>query len=169
MHPPAQPPRCKIQVARFRAGLGRTSIRYSCNLTAMSYKRLKIWEMARELVVDIHQMTLTSLPRYELYEEGSQIRRAIKSVKTNIVEGYGRRRYRHDYIRFLVLAHASCDEAKDHLETLRETGSLVDNGVYEDLHDRIIDLSRAINGFINGVEREHESVREDPPGYEKRA
>jgi four helix bundle protein len=88
----------------------------------MSYKKLKIWEMAQALVIDIHQMTLTSLPRFELYEEGSQIRRAIKSVKANIVEAYARRRYRHDYIRFLVLAHASCDEAKDHLETLRETG-----------------------------------------------
>jgi four helix bundle protein len=132
----------------------------------VSYKRLKIWEMAQELVVDLHQMTLTSLPRFELYEEGSQIRRAIKSVKANIVEGYGRRRYRQDYIRFLVLAHASCDEAKDHLETLHETGSLTDSDAYQDFHSRITELSRAINGFIKGVEREHESVRDDLPGYE---
>jgi four helix bundle protein len=131
----------------------------------VSYKRLKIWELAQALVVDVHQMTLTSLPKYEMYEEGSQIRRAIKSVKSNIVEGYGRRRYRHDYIRFLVLAHASCDEAKDHLETLRETGSLSDGEVYQDLHNRITELSRAINGFIKGVEREHESVRDDVPDY----
>jgi four helix bundle protein len=131
----------------------------------MSYRKLKIWEMARELVIDIHQMTMTCLPRFELYEEGSQIRRAIKSVKANIVEGYNRRRYRHDFIRFLVLAHASCDEAKDHLETLRETGSLTDSALYEDLHNRISELSRAINGFIKGVEREHDSVKEDLSDY----
>ena len=70
----------------------------------MSYKRLEIWQMAQALAVDIHQMTLTSLPKFELYEVGSQIRRAIKSVKANTVEGYGRRRYRQDYIRFLVLS-----------------------------------------------------------------
>jgi four helix bundle protein len=131
----------------------------------MSYKKLKIWEMARALAVDVHRMTLSKLPRFEMYEEGSQIRRAIKSVKANIVEGYGRRRYRQDYIRFLVLAHASCDEAKDHLETLRDTGSLSDNDLYEDLHIRISELSRTINGFIKGVEREHESVKDDLPEY----
>ena len=131
----------------------------------MSYKRLEIWEMAQELVVDIHRMTLNLLPRFEMYEEGAQIRRAMKSVKSNIVEGYGRRRYRQDYIRFLVIAHASCDEAKDHLETLRETGSLPDDEVYQDLHFRVTKLSRALNGFIKGVEREHRSVRDELPDY----
>jgi four helix bundle protein len=132
----------------------------------MSYRNLEIWEMARILVVDIHEMTLTELPRIELYEEGGQIRRAIKSVKANIVERYGRRRYRQDYIRFLVLAHTSCDETKDHLETLHDTGSLSNDEVYQDLHARITKLSRALNGFIQGVEREHRSVRDEIPDYE---
>ncbi len=121
--------------------------------------------MAQELVVDIHRMTLNLLPRFEMYEEGAQIRRAMKSVKSNIVEGYGRRRYRQDYIRFLVIAHASCDETKDHLETLHETGSLPDDEVYQDLHFRVTKLSRALNGFIKGVEREHRSVRDELPDY----
>jgi four helix bundle protein len=56
----------------------------------MSYRKLTIWQMARELVIDIHKMTLTQLPQFELYEEGSQIRRSSKSIKSNIVEGYGR-------------------------------------------------------------------------------
>jgi four helix bundle protein len=73
----------------------------------MSYERLEIWQMAQALVVDIHEMTMTRLPKFEMCEEGLQLRRAIKSVKANIVEGYGRRRYRQDYLRFLVPAHAS--------------------------------------------------------------
>ena len=64
----------------------------------MSYKKLKIWQMARGLSVDVHRMTMSALPKYEMYEEGSQIRRAIKSVRSNIVEGYGRRTYKQDYI-----------------------------------------------------------------------
>ena len=135
----------------------------------MSYKQLEIWQMARSLVVDIHRMTLTELPKFEIYEEGGQIRRSIKSVKTNLVEGYGRRRYRQDFIRFLVIAHASCDETKDHLETLRETGSLSDDELYKDLHARVTNLSRALNGFIKGVERQHMSAREDLPGYDLEA
>ncbi len=64
----------------------------------MSYKKLEIWERARDISIAIHKMTLTELPKFEMYEEGSQIRRSSKSVRSNIVEGYGRRRYVMEYI-----------------------------------------------------------------------
>ena len=50
----------------------------------MSYKKLEIWQLAKELVIEIHQMTL-KLPKFEMFEEGQQIRRSIKSVKSTIV------------------------------------------------------------------------------------
>jgi four helix bundle protein len=90
----------------------------------MSYKKLEIWQLARELVIDIHKMTLSELPKFEIYEEGSQIRKSSKSVKSTIVEGYGRRRYKQEFIRFLTYALASNDATIDHLETLFETESL---------------------------------------------
>ena len=150
-----------MQDARYKMG--------SYRLAGMSYKRLEIWQQARSLVVDIHRVTLTELPKFEKYEEGAQIRRSIKSVKTNIVEGYGRRRYRQDFLRFLVVAHASCDETKDHLETLHETGSLSNEELYRDLHARVTELSRMLNGFIKGVERQHMSAREELPEYDLEA
>ena len=51
----------------------------------MGYKNLEIWKRARELVIDIHKMTITELPKFEMFEEGSQIRRSIKSVKQLII------------------------------------------------------------------------------------
>ncbi|MDA3893064.1 MAG: four helix bundle protein [Salinivirgaceae bacterium] len=90
----------------------------------MSYKKQEIWQLSRELVIDIHKMTLTELPKFEMYEEVSQIRPSSKSVRSNIVEGYGRRRYKTEYIRFLIFALSSNDETIDHLEILYETGSL---------------------------------------------
>lgn len=92
---------------------------------------MNIWQLSRSLVIDIHRMSLT-LPQFEKYEEGSQIRRSIKSVKSNIVEGYGRRKYKGDYIRFIVYSLASNDETIDHLETLFETNSLTDEDLYND-------------------------------------
>ena len=121
----------------------------------MSYKGLQIWQLARELVIEIHQMTLQKLPKFEMYEEGAQIRRSMKSVKSNIVEGYGRRRYKQDYIKFLTYSHASCDETIDHLETLFETGSLGDEELFRSLHERLNTLGGKLNRFIQGVEREH--------------
>ena len=121
----------------------------------MSYKKLEIWQLARELVIDIHKMTLQKLPKFEMYEEGSQIRKSSKSVKSTIVEGYGRRRYKQDYIRFLIIALASNDETLDHLETLYETGSLTDGELYTDLHRRLELLGKKLNTFIQSVEKQH--------------
>ena len=104
-------------------------------------------------------MTLNELPRFELYEEGSQIRKSIKSVKSNIVEGYGRRRYKQEFIRFLTYAQASCDETTDHLENLHESESLKDEALYRDLHKRLRTLGKKINLFIQSVEKGHKTKR----------
>jgi four helix bundle protein len=116
-----------------------------------SYRDLEIWKMARELVVPVHKMTLEKLPKFEMYEEGSQIRRSSKSISSNIVEGYGRSRYKNEYIKFLTYALASCDETRDHLEMLYDTGSLSDKALYEDLHERYDILGRKINNFRQSV------------------
>ena len=121
----------------------------------MSYKNLEIWQLARELVIDIHKMTLQNLPGFEMYEEGKQIRKSIKSVKSTIVEGYGRRRYKQEFIRFLVYAIASNDETTDHLETLFETESLTDQALYKDLSERLDKLGRKLNLFIKSVSKSH--------------
>ena len=123
----------------------------------MSYKDLEIWQLARELVVDIHQMTLQKLPKFEMYEEGAQIRKSSKSVKSTIVEGYGRRRYKQEFIRFLIYAIASNDETADHLDTLFETGSLTDSELYQDLNERLERLGKKLNRFIDSVEKGHRS------------
>lgn len=104
-------------------------------------------------------MTLHELPKHEMYEEGSQIRRSIKSVKSTIVEGYGRRRYKQEFIRFLTYAIASNDETIDHLETLFGTKSLADKELYETLHAKLKILGKKLNLFIQSVDREHLSEK----------
>ena len=120
----------------------------------MSYKNLEIWQESRKIVVDIHKMTLAKLPKFEMYEEGSQIRKSSKSVKSAIVEGYGRRKYKPEYVRFLIFAIASNDETIDHLETLYETGSLTDAKLYQNLHNRIEILGKKLNNFIKSIEKD---------------
>ena len=125
----------------------------------MNYRNLEIWQLARELVISIHEMTLTKLPKFEMFEQGSQIRRAIKSVKSNIVEGYGRRCYKQDFVRFVDYALASCDETADHLDTLIATKSLTDLTVINDLTPRLEELGRKLNLFLQSVERSHRSTK----------
>ena len=79
-----------------------------------SYKDLDIYTISLDLFLKVHPKTL-QLPKYELYELGSQLRRSSDSVVSNIVEGYSRRRYKADFIRFLVFSHSSCLETIGHL------------------------------------------------------
>ena len=125
----------------------------------MSYKSLEIWKLAREIAVEIHNMTLLQLPKFEMYEVGSQIRRSSKSVTANIVEGYGRRYYKQEFIHFLTIALASNDETIEHLETLFETKSLQNETLYNNLHAKIEILGKKLNSFIQSVQEEHKSPR----------
>jgi four helix bundle protein len=88
-----------------------------------SYKDLEIYNISYELAVKVHKMSLR-LPKYEMYEEGSQLRRSSKGITSCVVEGYGRKRYKSDFIKFLVYAHASCDETILHLNFLNDTHRL---------------------------------------------
>ena len=133
-----------------------------------SYRDLDVWKLARQVAIAVHRMTLQNLPKFETYEEGSQIRRSAKSVSANIVEGYGRRRYKQEFIRFLVFAHASCDETIDHLEMLFETGSLTNEVVYRHLSERVDLLGRKLNVFIDSFERLHRTDRSDISDPESR-
>ena len=127
----------------------------------MSYKKLEIWHLSRELVIEVHKMSLM-LPRFEQFEEAQQIRRSMKSVKSNIVEGYGRRRYKQEFIRFLVFSISSLDETIDHLETLYETESLSDKIFFENLYNKMTLLSKKLISFLKSVEEHHNEYPRNP-------
>ena len=114
-----------------------------------SYRDLEVYKESKRLAVEIHKITLI-LPKFELYEEGSQIRRSSKAVISAIVEGYGRRRYKADFVRFLIYAQSECDETIVHLDFLYETESLKDLEKYNQLKSDYDSLSKRINKFFNG-------------------
>ena len=125
----------------------------------MSYKNLEIWNLAKEVVIEIHEMTLNDLPTFEMYETGSQIRRSSKSIKSNIVEGYGRKRYQQEYIHFLVIAFGSMCETIDHLETLFVTKSMKDKTKYLQMSEKLDKLGRKLNLFIQAIEKDNPRLR----------
>jgi four helix bundle protein len=102
-----------------------------------SYQDLDIYKISLALFYEVHPASLL-LPKYEMYELGSQIRRSSDSVNSNIVEGYGRNRYKADFIKFLVYSHSSCLETKGHLIKI--------NHSYKDL---IPEIDRFITDYDN--------------------
>lgn len=116
-----------------------------------SYRELEVYKESKRLAVLVHKVSL-SLPKFEMYEEGSQIRRSSKAVTIAIVEGYGRRRYKADFIRFLVYAQSECDETVVHLDFLFETLSFTEEHIYNQLRSEYDSLSKRLNKFIQWVE-----------------
>lgn len=118
-----------------------------------SYRDLDIYQEAHELGLVCHNLSM-QLPKHELYETGSQMRRSSKSVSANIVEGYGRRRYKAEFIRFLVFSHASCDETVEWLQYIldlypdkREEAQAAMNQANQ--------VGARLNRFISAVEAKH--------------
>ena len=116
-----------------------------------SYRDLEIYSMSKRLVVEVHKITLI-LPKFELFEEGSQLRRSSKAITAMIVEGYCRRRYKADFIKYLIYAQAECDETIVYLDFLFETKSWRDKQSYDKLREEYLLLSKKINKYIQWVE-----------------
>jgi four helix bundle protein len=122
------------------------------NHTAMSsYRDLDIYKESKRLAIEVHKMSMT-LPKFELFEEGGQIRRSSKSVTSMVVEGYGRRRYKGDFIKHLIFSQSECDETIIHLDFLFETNSLSNAELYNKLRSDYDLLSKRINKYIQWVE-----------------
>ena len=121
-----------------------------------SYRDLEIYELAYNYAIEIHQLSM-KLPKYEMYEQGSQIRRSSKSIKDNIAEGFGRRRYKEEFIRYLIFAHSSCDETISQLNMISDI-HFSDEPLTE-LIEKYDLLGRKINRFIQYVEKEWKTSR----------
>jgi len=114
-----------------------------------NYKELEIYQIAFTLAKNIHIASL-KLPQYELYEQGSQIRRSSKSIKDQFAEGYGRRRYKPEFIKFLIYSQSSCDETTSQLGMIIEL--YPDLPVFQELLSEYENLGKKINNFIQYVE-----------------
>lgn len=118
-----------------------------------SHVDLDVYQLAHELGVRIHKLTL-ELPKYETYEIGSQLRRASKAISANIVEGYGRRKYKADFVRFLIYAHSSCDETLEWLKYIDDCHPELKR-LSAPFVAQVETLGRRLNSFIQSVEEQH--------------
>jgi four helix bundle protein len=114
-----------------------------------SYKDLEIYQMAFSLSIRVHHASLL-LPKFELFEQGSQIRRSSKSVKDTIVEGYGRRKYKAEYVKFLTYSIASCDETMNHILTIKNL--YPELTVFIEFEQEYDILGKKINNYLQYVE-----------------
>jgi len=124
-----------------------------------SYRDLEIYKTAKRLAIIIHTLSL-ELPKFELYEQGSQVRRSSKSIKYQIVEGYGRREYKADFIKFLIYSQASNDECTNQIETIMEL--YPEKKKWGELINEYEQLGKQINKFIQYVKSSWRTSTQQP-------
>lgn len=86
------------------------------------HAKLRAFQLADEFVLKVYGATRV-FPREEQFGLTSQIRRAVISVASNIVEGCARQS-QNDYLRFLDIAYGSLKEVEYQLSIALRLGYL---------------------------------------------
>ena len=86
-----------------------------------SFKDLEVYKESYELAIIVNR-NVNKLPLFENNDLGLQLRRASKSVPSNIAEGWAKRRFEKQFKVHLDSAIGSCNEMEVHLSMARDLG-----------------------------------------------
>ena len=111
-----------------------------------SYDDLEVFRRSFAVLKPIHELALT-LPDYEKFDLATQMRRAAKSIPTNIAEGYARRRSPKEFCSFLAIAVGSANEMEVHLRIAHELG-YIDNGTFQKFNDEYRTIGKQLSALI---------------------
>ena len=96
-----------------------------------------------KLVLEVYRL-INQLPSEEQFALGSQLRRAVVSVPSNIAEGFGRESHK-DFVRYLVLSRGSLYEVGTQLEVASQLGYVQVN---ETIRMQMDELSKMLGALI---------------------
>lgn len=99
-----------------------------------SHKDLKVYQLAYEAALEIHEIT-KSFPQEEKYSLTDQIRRSSRSVCANLAEAWRKRRYPKNFI--LKLSDSESESGETQVwRDLSESFSYIDHKTHDDLYDK---------------------------------
>ena len=109
-----------------------------------SYRDLKVWQKAMDLVVESYQMA-RRFPKNETFGLASQVQRAAVSVPANIAEGHGRE-HLGEYLHHLSVATGSLTELETHF-LIAGRLSYVSSAEVEAILNRTAEVGRMLSGL----------------------
>jgi len=118
---------------------------------ARSFRELEVYRNALELVVDLHKFC-DSLPKKELYCLGDQMRRASRSVCSNIAEAWRKRRYKAAFISKLSDSETEAAEMQSWLDVAKALSYMGDSE-YSDFDARYEKVLGQLVKMINEAEK----------------
>ena len=110
-----------------------------------SFKDLKIWKAAIELVKDVYAVS-SEFPKEEIYGLTSQMRRSAISIPSNVAEGF-RRQHNSEIKQFLHISLDSCAELETQMIIAEELG-YIDESRTSDLFENLDHICRMTSNLI---------------------
>jgi four helix bundle protein len=98
-----------------------------------TFQDLEVYQLSRKMEVEIFHLT-RRFPVEEKYALTDQIRRSSRSVKANLAEGWGKRRYVDVFKRHLIDSLGSKDETLSWLESALDC-AYISESEYQILRD----------------------------------
>lgn len=115
------------------------------------YRDLKVYQMAYELALDIHEVTKT-FPKEEKYSLTDQIRRSSRSVPANLAEAWKKRRYEKAFISKLIDCTGEAGETEVWLDFSKDFGYL-DDDKYEEFINKYDEVNKMLYGMIDKADK----------------
>jgi four helix bundle protein len=118
------------------------------------FEDLPIWQLALKITKEIYELT----NKKEFSKDFSlrdQIRRAIISVSSNIVEGFEKNN-NNEFIRFLKIAKGSVGEVRNQLYIALAVNYIKEQE-FDKINKELEDLANQIGGFIVYLEKKRKS------------
>ncbi len=114
------------------------------------HRKLRAFELVDQLVIDVYRGT-RDFPKAEQFGLTSQVRRAIVSAASNIVEGCARDS-RSDYAHYLQMAYGSLMEAEYQMGLSCRLGFLAEEH-WKSLAESFSEAGKVLNGLIRSVRK----------------
>jgi len=118
------------------------------------FEDLEIWKLSLKITKEIYD--LTSKKEFSKdFKLRDQIRGAIISVSSNIVEGFEKNN-NNEFIRFLKMAKGSVGEVRNQLYIALTVNYATDQE-FQKINKELEDLANQIGGFIGYLEKKRKN------------
>jgi four helix bundle protein len=116
-----------------------------------SHKDLKVYQLAYEAAMEIHEIT-KSFPPEEKYSLTDQMRRSSRSVCSNLAEAWRKRRYQKHFISKLSDSEGEASETQVWID-MSESFQYINSNVHSELYDKYEHILAMLINMSNQPEK----------------
>ena len=121
------------------------------------FEDLKIWRLSLKITKEIYDISAKKEFSKD-FALRDQIRRAIISVSSNIVEGFEKNN-NNEFIRFLKITKGSIGEVRNQLYIALAI-NYITHKEFKELNNKLIDLANQVGKFIVYLEKNRKKIKD---------